>query len=464
MTEKISRGSNFQPTALVAILASRIPANGATCWPALQWKPFQRCDRISVLSVVHTHAKERYMECTTLTPSRQCAGCGAQFQSFSKKRQYCTTCIMAKGRRVTVRPCARCGHDIEIVVSCKEKLHRDSVFLCCSCRFEESSAMVPHELLCVGCGCKLERTGTRGPIPTHCKRCRNGTKKTRLCDRCGKPCTHNARFCADCFDNHGRKRLASKACSVCGEMFQPKTNSRLYCNRPDCRSIGRKRTLDAKYGRKNDYVCLHCGEKYKPKKAEYDTFCTRDCCFAWRESNPKLGPEPVPDAMPPCEICGYPVINRNAKTCHREACKRARYLRQVIANSDRDYSPRPCKECGEVFTPEYGDKRQAYCSPICSDKRNGRIGKAIRRARLRGAKIESVDPFAVFRRDGWHCKLCGGLTPKRLRGTTNAAAPELDHIVPLSIGGAHSYANTQCLCRKCNQAKGATVAGQLPLL
>ena len=32
-------------------------------------------------------------------------------------------------------------------------------------------------------------------------------------------------------------------------------------------------------------------------------------------------------------------------------------------------------------------------------------------------------------------------------------SPELDHIHPVSKGGAHSYANTQCLCRQCNAGK-----------
>ena len=35
----------------------------------------------------------------------------------------------------------------------------------------------------------------------------------------------------------------------------------------------------------------------------------------------------------------------------------------------------------------------------------------------------------------------------------------------VSQGGDHSYANTQCACRRCNHAEGnASEAGQLPLL
>jgi 5-methylcytosine-specific restriction endonuclease McrA len=46
-------------------------------------------------------------------------------------------------------------------------------------------------------------------------------------------------------------------------------------------------------------------------------------------------------------------------------------------------------------------------------------------------------------------------TPKTLSGTCDRNAPELDHIVPVSRGGLHTYENTQCLCRSCNGWKAA---------
>ena len=75
---------------------------------------------------------------------------------------------------------------------------------------------------------------------------------------------------------------------------------------------------------------------------------------------------------------------------------------------------------------------------------------------MKAASVENVDPIKVFERDKWKCQICGVKTPRKLRGTINDRAPELDHIMPLSRGGAHSYMNTQCLCRKCNAAKSDT--------
>ena len=83
---------------------------------------------------------------------------------------------------------------------------------------------------------------------------------------------------------------------------------------------------------------------------------------------------------------------------------------------------------------------------------------------MKSVEYERVDPIKVFERDGWRCHMCGCKTPASLRGKMVDRAPELDHIVPLAVRGAHTYANTACSCRKCNGLKGATIKGQPSLL
>jgi len=48
---------------------------------------------------------------------------------------------------------------------------------------------------------------------------------------------------------------------------------------------------------------------------------------------------------------------------------------------------------------------------------------------------------AVFARDAWKCQYCGGL------------AETVDHLVPRSRGGAHSWENVVAACKKCNSRK-----------
>jgi len=48
---------------------------------------------------------------------------------------------------------------------------------------------------------------------------------------------------------------------------------------------------------------------------------------------------------------------------------------------------------------------------------------------------------AVFARDAWKCQYCGGL------------AETVDHLVPRSRGGAHSWENVVAACKMCNSRK-----------
>ena len=175
-----------------------------------------------------------------------------------------------------------------------------------------------------------------------------------------------------------------------------------------------------------------------------------------------------------CIICGSLFTTRTAiinKYCsdkcrdelNRRNIEKHWKIRSKKYDDNGNVSSRSCKECGELFIPEYGNKKRNFCSDKCSIRFGSRTGKATRRARKRGNKYESFNPFYVFERDKWTCQLCRIKTPRKLRGKTDDRAPELDHIVALSQGGEHSKRNTQCLCRRCNQEKGSMTRGQLLL-
>lgn len=139
----------------------------------------------------------------------------------------------------------------------------------------------------------------------------------------------------------------------------------------------------------------------------------------------------------------------------------------MLLPTQGDRTPRPCKCCGVSFVPEYGNKRRSYCSAKCLRKATDRPdhGKNHRkRARHFKVTYEPVNRLRVFERDGWKCQVCGRKTPKRLMGTCEPSAPELDHRVPMVMGGGHTWDNVQCACRACNGAKGGTaIKGQMPL-
>jgi 5-methylcytosine-specific restriction endonuclease McrA len=78
--------------------------------------------------------------------------------------------------------------------------------------------------------------------------------------------------------------------------------------------------------------------------------------------------------------------------------------------------------------------------------------KARRRYRLSECQVERVNRVKVFERDGWRCGIC--------RLPVERKDASLDHIVPLSRGGHHTYENCQTAHLKCNISKGARLQEQ----
>ena len=78
-----------------------------------------------------------------------------------------------------------------------------------------------------------------------------------------------------------------------------------------------------------------------------------------------------------------------------------------------------------------------------------------RRARIKGVLVEYVSRDKVYERDGGRCHLCHKKV-SRIRW-------HLDHIIPLHLGGEHSYKNVAVSCPECNLKKGYTGHSQLRL-
>lgn len=131
-----------------------------------------------------------------------------------------------------------------------------------------------------------------------------------------------------------------------------------------------------------------------------------------------------------------------------------------------------CVWCWEPF--ESASKHVKFCSPTCvgSHQRQEAIDNNyfniprhifphkearrhyIRRKRLRENWVEYVDIEKLFERDKAICQLCFKPVPADVN-YNHPLAPTIDHIIPVSKGGEHSYANCQLAHRKCNTHKNA---------
>lgn len=87
----------------------------------------------------------------------------------------------------------------------------------------------------------------------------------------------------------------------------------------------------------------------------------------------------------------------------------------------------------------------------------GKKAASKRRSIKERAFVEDVDPKVVFHRDGGICRIC-------MKSVDLSAKWEVDHVIPISKGGAHSYDNVQLTHRRCNRSKGATLPKGQPTL
>lgn len=126
---------------------------------------------------------------------------------------------------------------------------------------------------------------------------------------------------------------------------------------------------------------------------------------------------------------------------------------------DRSRCVSCCRQQAKTNYRKYiRDDPQRYAAVLESNARyfqtaEGRAARARgvdrRRAALVQAFVEDVDRAKVWARDLGRCGICGR--------PCEAAAWHLDHIIPLSKGGTHEYANVQVAHPKCNMHKSAAL-------
>ena len=110
----------------------------------------------------------------------------------------------------------------------------------------------------------------------------------------------------------------------------------------------------------------------------------------------------------------------------------------------------PCDDCGSLFQARRSDQR--FCSAPCRQREAAHR----RRAQYGGGKVGRPRRFRVLERDEFCCALCG--CPLDMEAPfPEPMSATVDHIVPVSLGGAHTEDNMQAAHFFCNTAKGARI-------
>jgi HNH endonuclease len=235
-------------------------------------------------------------------------------------------------------------------------------------------------------------------------------------------------------------------------------------------------------------VCEKCGIDFiegwrgscKPKQRFCSNVCAGTSKLKWQGFTKKERKRAEHDrararkGLPPtwiaqdrdCTVCGLVFV---AKRRECVKCQSCRLSKPRITKIPKLSIIKPCVDCG---TPVVGIIASKKRCKLCSRKRSrdrrrllhGKVNKHRHRAKRFGVEYVAINPIKVFDRDSWRCQICDRKTPKRLRGTYADNAPELDHRVPMALGGSHTWGNVQCSCRSCNMSKGAKkVLGQISM-
>lgn len=139
---------------------------------------------------------------------------------------------------------------------------------------------------------------------------------------------------------------------------------------------------------------------------------------------------------------------RAARRDHINELQRAQYRREKekrLAKEKLRYQRDKERICARVKA--HGEPN---LDPVKKKDRQRRNNKA-KRARKKNAFVETVDHKVVFERSEGICGIC--------HMPVEETDFHVDHIIPLSRGGEHSYVNVQAAHPFCNISKGNKIEG-----
>lgn len=326
-----------------------------------------------------------------------------------------------------------------------------------------------HARTCVYCHREWQAKDVRARYcSTRCQYLASGSRVILACQACGRDFECKAmemragrRFCSRaCM--LGVRRRPTKTCPECGNIFAPRRRKDaskgkgIYCSKKCAGSARRAGKRDGRW--KEAQELRACRATVKPSQRMYADIqkAMHRHLVGIADLYRKLS------AWRPCLHCGGPLkshARENTKFCSI-TCSAA-YCHDVS-----------CRKCGRTLIKKGAQGKQPYC---VSCKRKAvkqwkrQTGKSIaKRAKRYGVERVPYIRKELLRRDGWQCQLC--LVPLLKRWTYNKQTlfphprnATLDHIVPMSKGGADAPWNIQACCLQCNGKKSASSKGQLRL-
>lgn len=252
-----------------------------------------------------------------------------------------------------------------------------------------------------------------------------------------------------------------KACLACGRLFAQQNRGRKTCSE-ECKRK-HKRNVKNAWRAENPrtrvkYRCTGCG-----KEGSYIN--------NWRERKTTL-----------CVSCIARQVGNEAANAKRLKCMvkmwappKPRQRKGLDLQWHQRVTMLISRDCAECGKPTWNNCNSPGGYKFCSDECKRTAGKRYRqgiqdshrkRARKTGAEYQrGITAKKVAERDGMTCQVCKRKVSAYIggKGKYNPRWWSVGHIIPMSQGGPHTWANVQCECVECNSNKGTTALGQFSL-
>ena len=208
-------------------------------------------------------------------------------------------------------------------------------------------------------------------------------------------------------------------------------------------------------------ACHQCGVEFMVKPSKRVKFCGRPCMIkALNVRRQQLRVERGEVAkkkhkasyLKQCSVCreGFVTYHQHRKYCS-DKCTRKQSSLWFSEYKLNKRGPIDCRTCGESHT-----KPGVFCSDDCRAEMARAVRKNNRhkrRNRLRDrSECTGKELAQVYIRDNMECQCCGVKCDNGLDCNSDLY-PNLDHMIPLAMGGWHGLDNIELLCRKCNMEK-----------
>lgn len=232
-------------------------------------------------------------------------------------------------------------------------------------------------------------------------------------------------------------------CDICGKPFLPKTSIQKRCSK-ECsyeaevrQARERQRLKKGYYEKDRTRTCDICGSTFT-LNAWNQRRCSDDCRA---EAHRVYQKEYI-------ENNRHRIRETAREYREKNRDKLLEGMKQWHADNrerEKEYSRKRYRE-----NPKVREKAREY-------KRKNRHKYTAAENKRRAAKfkafVEDVNLVGLVKKKGFNCGVCGRLAFPTIENRYHPLRAQVDHIIPLSKGGEHSYANCQITHASCNAQK-----------